>query len=208
MRINVNLLNDHLPPNNTPWGSADHKHAQAPGLVWVSTPGHGGIWMSPARLASFRQAFPNFCGYAGLPWLEEDCDWAMAALAFPDAFDDRMLRAAVDTVGNGRYLKDGKAFLDGHSAKADAIVERVAAYTMSINGRWERGGMGTVGSGHLWQVSFRQVGSNESRNVLMAYPDKVLYSTEELDALDAAQLNPPVQHHSIPADVRETVGIV
>jgi hypothetical protein len=68
----------------TPWGPVQQFEELAPGIVQVSTAGHGGIWVSAERLEKMpvkRTAFSQ----GG--WFEEDVDWALVAIAFPEAFE-------------------------------------------------------------------------------------------------------------------------
>ncbi len=73
---------------STPWGAADTVRELAPGILRVETPSHGGIWLSPDRLA---QVAPEWRAYAaqwshgwGEAWFEEDC----CALAVLATFDE------------------------------------------------------------------------------------------------------------------------
>jgi hypothetical protein len=65
------------PPRETPWGRADHITQIIPGIWHVSTPSHGGIWLSPERQA----AVPDYMRSADA-WYEEDCDWAVPFVVF------------------------------------------------------------------------------------------------------------------------------
>jgi hypothetical protein len=72
-------------PTHTPWGAPDYFREIAPGIASYSTPGHGGIWLSPERRAAMPaplRDFPPFGGNAG--WYEEDEDWRIPYLAFPE----------------------------------------------------------------------------------------------------------------------------
>lgn len=76
----------------SPWGRIDYSEEIAPGIWQVMTPGHGGIWLSGQR----RQSMPKILrewvskyGDTANGWYEEDCDWAVPCLAFPDEFGDR-----------------------------------------------------------------------------------------------------------------------
>lgn len=80
---------------NTPWGKADHVDLVAPGITSVSTPSHGGYHLDPVRMSAVHARFPHFGTFAGGPWFEEDCDWAVVALTFPELFDEDNLRAAI-----------------------------------------------------------------------------------------------------------------
>jgi hypothetical protein len=66
---------------NTPWGLADREEILAPGIISYSTPGHGGIWLSPER----RQELNYSKNWLKTPeWWEEDCDWAVPYVFFAD----------------------------------------------------------------------------------------------------------------------------
>lgn len=74
---------------STPWGMADFETYFAPGIVFYSTPSHGGFRLSPERQAQLETKFPGFKPFAGQRgWYEEDCDWAAVALTFPEAFPE------------------------------------------------------------------------------------------------------------------------
>ena len=90
----------------TPWGVPDSVRCIAAGIWWVSTPSHGGYWLSPDRLAAMPEPFKvlKTFGSVGPQWFEEDCDWAIVALAFPAEMavepaerNAEMFRAARDT---------------------------------------------------------------------------------------------------------------
>ncbi len=86
----------------TPWGQADYTKQIARGIVSYSTPGHGGIHVSPTKQAKMPEALRIESG-----WYEEDCDWALVALAFPEYFIAEYSQA-LDTVKNwhpDRYEK-------------------------------------------------------------------------------------------------------
>jgi hypothetical protein len=76
------MLNHDDCPRETPWGRADHIEKLAEGIWVVGTPSHGGIKLSRARNAKVPAPFRCAGG-----WYEEDCDWAIAALAHPEAFE-------------------------------------------------------------------------------------------------------------------------
>jgi len=66
---------------NTPWGAAQHSEKIARGIMLYSTAGHGGIHLSPTVNSKMPEALRIEDG-----WYEEDCDWALVALAFPQFF--------------------------------------------------------------------------------------------------------------------------
>ena len=67
----------------------------APGIMEYGTPSHGGIHVSATRLAQMPESWRE--SFAGDGWYEEDCDWALVALAFPECFDKRALEHALGT---------------------------------------------------------------------------------------------------------------
>ena len=103
-----------------PWGGIDHLTPLGPDAVSVSTPSHGGIWVSPEGLAKIPAALRE-TAYSPGPWFEEDCDWAIPyaflELARYESDLERvqmMRRAALDTLA--RFHPEAVALLP----KADA----------------------------------------------------------------------------------------
>ena len=66
---------------STPWGMADSSEKIARGIVSYSTPSHGGFHLSPIRQAEMPEALKIESG-----WYEEDCDWCLVVVAFPQFF--------------------------------------------------------------------------------------------------------------------------
>lgn len=85
-------------PVETPWGFPDTVKQIAPGIVFYSTPSHGGYWLSDARVASMPRPLREFRPFAGPNFYEEDADWSIVALAFPQFFSDDALPAALETI--------------------------------------------------------------------------------------------------------------
>jgi hypothetical protein len=67
----------------------------APGITLYSTASHGGCHLSPARIASMPKSLRKFQTWAGPGWYEEDCDWSVVALAFPQFFPADAIPAAL-----------------------------------------------------------------------------------------------------------------
>jgi hypothetical protein len=67
--------------SRTPWGTADWVTPMAPGIVSVSTPGHGGVKLSPERNRKIPIALRQASG-----WYEEDCDVYIPMMNYPEAF--------------------------------------------------------------------------------------------------------------------------
>lgn len=81
---------------DTPWGQADSVTDIGAGILFVTTPSHGGYFV-PKPLNSlipiaWKTASFNARGMMG--WYEEDCDWCMVALAFPTTFPPHAAEAA------------------------------------------------------------------------------------------------------------------
>jgi hypothetical protein len=70
----------------TPWGKRDHSQKVARGIMWYSTPSHGGYHLSQKRLEEMPEPYKSFKTFAGKGWYEEDCDWALVVLSFPEEF--------------------------------------------------------------------------------------------------------------------------
>lgn len=69
----------------TPWGTPDSAKWLADGIVWVSTPSHGGYLLSRERFTAMPptlRAF-TFIGTDAPQAFEEDCAWCAVALAWP-----------------------------------------------------------------------------------------------------------------------------
>jgi hypothetical protein len=90
-------------PTTTPWGFPYTVREIAPGIVSYSTPSHGGFWLSDARVASMPKPLREFVPFGGPQsgpgrWFEEDCDWSVVAVAFPQFFKPDEVAAAKRTL--------------------------------------------------------------------------------------------------------------
>lgn len=69
---------------SSPWGSVQSQRELAPGIIQVSTAGHGGIWLSLERqvqLPAWALEVPS--GYCPKPmWWEEDCEAMIVVYVF------------------------------------------------------------------------------------------------------------------------------
>lgn len=186
---------------NTPWGKADHVDLVAPGITSVSTPSHGGYHLDPVRMSAVHARFPHFATFAGGPWFEEDCDWAVVALTFPELFDTEQLRAAVKTAR--RYSKDSDSswasvvkWLD-ENLEGQSLETRIKVWERENAENWQSGSMGTPRDNRyaniIWFVNFTRIGDGAQRQVHMPYPEKCVFTTAELDALDCTLPPEPVK---------------
>ncbi len=69
----------------TPWGTAQTQKTITPGMVEVTTAGHGGIHLDRELNAKVHPAWRIRSG-----WYEEDSDWAIVAVTFPEHFGQQM----------------------------------------------------------------------------------------------------------------------
>lgn len=164
------------PPRHTPWGNSDDETKVADGLWSVSTPSHGGIWMSAARRAEYRAIFNDIWdAVPDGPWLEEDEQWEYAALAWPR----EMRPAAVFFAVRSKHPR----IEEWHAKNPEP--RRVAAEFVAQHGRdYYKGGGGTNGSG--WDFRFYRVDGEGKREVRTKdYPTSAngLFTEAELDAL-------------------------
>ena len=87
----------------TPWGIADSVEQLGQGILSVSTPSHGGIWVPAALLDRIdyrgrEEAMKWSHGWGG-QWFEEDCCWAWVAVAFPALFRAEDVATARELLG-------------------------------------------------------------------------------------------------------------
>ena len=79
---------------STPWGKPDHMETIAEGIHFFQTPSHGGYLISEDRYQSMPAHLRDIKTFAGGRWYEEDCDWAIVAMAFPKYFADTTVQTA------------------------------------------------------------------------------------------------------------------
>ncbi len=102
----------------TPWGISQSATIYAEGVTCYSTAGHGGFKLSAARN---RKVDPVLRVKGG--WYEEDADWAIVAISFPDLFTAFERRHAEKTVKD--HWPDaweaifGRVLLPGESVEKD-----------------------------------------------------------------------------------------
>lgn len=185
----------HMKLTTTPWGHPQQQTQIGEGIIVVATAGHGGIHLSPARWQEFRQHFPTFKPFAGQQWLEEDCDCALAALAFPSAFSCQAVANAVDMVTNygGSYFDEAKAWLaTPAAARVRSIHEQAKAENAN---KWERGSMGTSGDG--WSVCITNTTTKETKwEQFTDYPEKQFYTDAELERATGRETRPAIPETS------------
>lgn len=95
-------MNDTIYPQHTPWGAPHSRRIVVDGIVRYTTASHGGYWVSPERVASMPQGLrpTKHLDSDGGAWFEEDQEWAIVELAFPQHFGSQNQEPA------RRLLKD------------------------------------------------------------------------------------------------------
>lgn len=72
-------------PIKCPWGQIQDAKEFMPGVWSVGTASHGGLLLSPERMAAMPAVLK--CNvYGGGNAFEEDCEWALVAAAWPQEF--------------------------------------------------------------------------------------------------------------------------
>lgn len=177
----------------TPWGSSQEQQTIAPGLVSVSTAGHGGYHVSEDRWQEIERMFPEFKSWTGRHWLEEDCDWALAPLTWPDLFNAQQIFNALRTARtrSDKCITE-RWLLSTHGRTVTVIAD---AYAAKVAGCWEVGGLWAPVTGHpkAWGsiVSRETDGSRERRRVVFAsYPLQQFYTDTELVAATIQESSP------------------
>ncbi len=167
---------------HTPWGSSQTQTRVAEGITRHSTASHGGYFLDARRWAQFREMMPTVKLWAGDQWFEEDCDWALVALAFPDCFTSEDVHHAVASVLHGDD-KDGRKTWLQTDPQGLACMVISAAFVNENATKWQAGSMSTGGDGNGWRVWLTRLGDGARKIVQMSYPDKTFYSDEEVKAM-------------------------
>lgn len=174
---------------HTPWGPSQTHKVLAVGITQYSTAGHGGIGLSADRWRQLLGLIPNCKPWAGEGWLEEDCDWAYAALVWPEHFEPKAIYYAVKQglrcckpAEGASFQLPANFFETPHGLKLMAIYEKVVA---EVEGKWEVNGMGScscVGRCGGWGVSLFRNGEHRYLH-FNDYPKQSHYSEAELSQI-------------------------
>lgn len=166
----------------TPWGRADTVTHHGEGLDFYTTPGHGGLHLSPRKWDDLRACF-DFKPYAGPQWLEEDEDANLAVIRWPECFSNQWVYFACRAILEqpDRQPRTPRAWL---VSDAGLVTRQIAAaFAEEVKNKWERGCMVTKGGG--WRVWFSKSGA-QVEAFFKDYPEQVFYSDEELAPFAAA----------------------
>ncbi|KEA04350.1 hypothetical protein QOV31_005129 (plasmid) [Agrobacterium fabrum] len=106
---------------STPWGPSQLATIYAEGIVSHMTAGQRGFHLSAERNACVLPMLRKFS-----PWYEEDAEWAIVALTFPDLFTSYERKCADETIRNsspsaweeihGRELAPGQSWTKDREA--------------------------------------------------------------------------------------------
>lgn len=112
------------------WGAIQARRTLAPGIEEVATATHGGIILAEERHAEMPEPLRAIAPWAGPLAYEEDQDWAIVCLAWPDLFPPAVCAAALRTAKNARLWElDLPAFLEtepGRAVRARAALSEEA----------------------------------------------------------------------------------
>lgn len=114
----------------TPWGASQQTHQWAVGIVQVFTASHGGFHLDQVHNDAVHQAWRSPDG-----WYEEDCEWAIVALTFPDVFDPDTVESAQQTAKNW-YPDRYEAIFGVTLTGADSYVRRQQDARAAYSDSW------------------------------------------------------------------------
>ncbi len=114
----------------TPWGPSQTQKTLGNGVVQVTTAGHGGIHLDVARN---RQVHPAWRQADG--WYEEDCDWAIVAVTFPNLFTEQNVLHAHTSAKNWHPDAYEKA-LNTRLLPAESYERRERLFYQAHADRW------------------------------------------------------------------------
>lgn len=118
-------------PINTPWGLSDGCTAYGCDVTFHSTPGHGGFKVAPDLLATIPQdVLRETMEQNGLKgWFEEDVDWSIVALAFPERFRAEEVSTAWNRMVGAEYDR-ATEFWTRVATSEGAAVNRTTAISI------------------------------------------------------------------------------
>lgn len=191
---------------STPWGPAQHTAVIAPGIVSYSTAGHGGIWLDARHEEMRKERFPSFRPFTSDQWYEEDQDWAIVALTFPQFFDAQDLRAAIRTADYsakfdtqpGRVASEHRGWQDVHNWvqsnawPAQQIRQQVGKWIRDNAANWERGSSGSAPAGYSYPQSwceYIRIGDGARMSIVENQHDwKKVYTDEDIAGFRVATI--------------------
>ncbi len=146
----------------TPWGVADTAREITAGIWSVGTREHGGIYISDERLKELHPAWRGFAGMAeSYQWFEEDQDWAIVALCFPDHFSDYLIYCAFKCVRTIQYSKAPQRLISFLQSADGRILYSSAVKWEKENGLLFHVGSLTTGPSQGWYCSAYRIDGAE-----------------------------------------------
>ena len=82
-------------PKYSPWGKIQDTKVISDGISFVSTASHGGFKLSRELNAQIPKCFRKEGG-----WYEEDCEYSIVIMFFPEFFKEKDIDIAMNTVKN------------------------------------------------------------------------------------------------------------
>lgn len=137
---------------SSPWGRPDSQREVAQGIIRVSTPDHGGYFVSAERFASMPEALrvsPDADG----AWFEEDCLAHLVIAAFPEAFSDFLVWCTVKFLRSYPGLPAATAYLAEPVAKP--LLDRHDRFDAENADKYVSGCQSSSPNG--WNVSYRRI---------------------------------------------------
>lgn len=177
-------------PKDTPWGLWQEMKEKAEGIVYVTTASHGGYWVSPERYKQMPE-YLRTKSFAGEGWYEEDCDWCLVVLSFPDLFPTPYERYQAIVTLRGWHKARVQAFEDS------AIGKRLMAeFVEFMQGNTERFEFSSSGSGtepgRSWnsgvsidgktRIQWEEVSPRDFREIMSRTYMKAPFTREEAEA--------------------------
>lgn len=128
--------------SHSPWGPVQSEERIAPGITFVSTASHGGFKVSDELNKKIPASMRQDDG-----WYEEDVEWAIIPVIYPEVFDDDTRQRAIATIRNWhpkiyeRFFEEKLA--PGESFKKDEerfrLEHRDDYVGMTAYGDWKEG---------------------------------------------------------------------
>jgi len=93
---------------STPWGTSETARTYGPGIIRYETPSHGGYILGKRRNAEIDSRWSIEEGI-----YEEDCDWSIVALTFPQYFSSDDVAIAHSTARRWHTVAYKSIYGDG-----------------------------------------------------------------------------------------------
>jgi hypothetical protein len=181
-------------PSVTPWGPPCHTTDHGLGIRFCSCEGHGGFYVPRHRwselAALWGDLLPSLHLYSPPGWFEEDCDWCLVFLTWPDITSDTQLLGAYMQAKQTAESRIKHSAIEGGAwATVCSRFEGLPAYQRVVREtelrrpQWRATSRGYDHRG--WRVYLLKDSTGEHRTAIFAeYPAEPYYTDEEVAALD------------------------